>query len=341
MSENRHIKKQILRQTVAENVAIREGHRPPRPAPVAKQPPKRRLLPWLALAPLPVLALLLLWWLLPSRQPSPPSSVPVAAPAVETTSGPVDESTATSFPAPAPIDARALPLEVRRVVVDPGHGGHDSGTVTVGGPELLEKDLALDIGLRLRDRLVEAEFDVIMTRGVDRFISLRERAAIANTSRADLFISIHLNWIVTREVRGVETYYLGPTDDPRLVALARRENQDSGYSLADMRSLLDGIYADVRQDESRQLAQRVQRSLLRAMLRHDPDLDDRGVKTAPFVVLTATEMPAILAEVSCLSNREEAERLTRPQYRDSIADALFRGIQSYADAVNSIEEKGS
>ncbi len=242
------------------------------------------------------------------------------------------------FAAPEPFDPSAIPLAVRRIVVDPGHGGPDDGTTGFG---LDEKSMTLDIAHRLQDRLEADGFEVYLTREDDRTVSLRERAQTANDLRADLFISIHINWIAERSVRGLETYFLGATDDPELNELARRENRDSGYSLADMKSLLESIYTGVRQDESRQLATRIQRSLYSSLLRQNPDLKNRGVKTAPFVVLVATEMPAILAEVSCLSNQQEAQLLSRPLYREHIAEALSRGIRAYADEVNQSEAKGS
>lgn len=335
-----NLKEQLLRAAVAENVSVRRGE--PRDAVIARQRrvrrSRRRIL--LLLAPLGLVVLVLGLLLLPTAEPQ-------AAAITETTPLPLDIAATpasrpapppASFPAPTPFDSEVFPLAVRRIVVDPGHGGSDHGT-TEGG--LSEKTLTLDIGQRLRDRLVEVGFEVVMTRQSDRTVLLRERAQIANRLHADLFISIHINWIELREVRGVETYYLGPTDDPRLVALARRENRESGYSLADMRDLLERMYTDVRQDESRQLASRIHRSLYHSLRRRNPGLEDRGLKSAPFVVLVATEMPAILAEVSCLSNEEEAKLLSRPLYRDHIAEALFRGIQAYADDVNQIEEKGS
>ncbi|RMH22132.1 MAG: N-acetylmuramoyl-L-alanine amidase, partial [Acidobacteria bacterium] len=246
------------------------------------------------------------------------------------------------FAAPAPLEGDVLPLAVRRIVLDPGHGGEDTGALSAPHeePRLSEKELTLDIARRLEQKLLAAGFEVVMTRRDDATLSLRQRAAIANRAHADLFVSIHVNWIAQRRVLGVETYHVGPTDDPYLEELARRENHDSGYTLADLRQLLDGIYADVRQDESRQLAAHVQRALYHQLLPQSPKLADRGVKTAPFVVLVATEMPAILAEVSCLSNREEARRLARPRYREHIARALLRGIETYADDVNQTE-KGS
>ncbi len=161
-------------------------------------------------------------------------------------------------------------------------------------------------------------------------MSLAERAAIANRLGADVFVSVHVNWIGNRAARGVETYYLGPTDDPFLSRLAAAENRDSGYSMADMRQLLDGIYAGVRQDKSRHLAEMVQAALFRSLGRVNAKIEDRGVKSAPFIVLLSTRMPAILAEVSCLSNAEEARLLARPLYRQSIAEALAAGLRAYA-----------
>ena len=237
-----------------------------------------------------------------------------------------------TFLAPAPIDLAVLPLEVRKIVVDPGHGGKDTGTSTPGG--LAEKEVTLDIGLRLRHLLEQAAFEVVMTRDKDEAVSLRQRTALANAQGADLFVSIHLNWIDGGQMRGMETYYLGPTEDPVLLQLAARENRDSGYSLADFRRLLDHIYLSVRRDESRRLAESVQRTLLTTLRRNHPALVNRGVKTAPFAVLSGTEMPAILAEVACLSHPEEARLLAMPQYRQDIAEALLQGIRAYVQALN-------
>jgi N-acetylmuramoyl-L-alanine amidase len=237
-----------------------------------------------------------------------------------------------TFLAPAPIDLAVLPLGVRKIVVDPGHGGKDAGTSTPGG--LAEKEVTLDIGIRLRQLLEQAAFEVVMTREKDEAVPLRQRIALANAQGADLFVSIHLNWIDGGQVRGMETYYLGPTEDPVLLQLAARENRDSGYSLADFRKLLDHIYLSVRRDESRRLAESVQRTLVTALRRKHPALVNRGVKTAPFAVLAGTEMPAILAEVACLSHPEEAHLLATPQYRQDIAQALLQGIRAYVQALN-------
>lgn len=225
-----------------------------------------------------------------------------------------------------------IPLAVRTVAIDPGHGGRDGGTSL--GYGLHEKDLTLDIAQRLEALLEEAQVDVVMTRTADQAVSLRERTELANLSHADLFISVHVNWLPDRTARGIEVYFLGQTDDPFLTRLAAAENSDSGYSMADYRALLEGIYADVRQDQSHQLARALQQALYETLVRENPEVVGRGVMTAPFVVLIATEMPAILAEVACISNDREARLLAIPRYRQRIAEALRDGVQRYSESVN-------
>ena len=224
--------------------------------------------------------------------------------------------------------ASAFPLSIRKVVVDPGHGGRDGGTSLSFG--LMEKDLTLDIGLRPAARLESAGFVPILTRSEDVEISLDERTAAANEARADLFVSIHVNWLPDRSARGVETYYLGPSDDPFLNRLAASENRSSGHTLADTRRLLEVIYADVRRGESRLLARSVQDSLFDVLKTENPAIVSRGVMSAPFAVLVTTEMPAILAEVACISNDREARLLAIPAYRQKIADALAEGIYRFS-----------
>lgn len=224
--------------------------------------------------------------------------------------------------------ATAFPLAVRRVVLDAGHGGTDPGATAA---ELLEKEITLDIGRRLQKRLEKDGFEVVATRDADRTIALRERARLANASHGDIFVSIHVNALIKHvESRGVETYYLGASDDPALTQLAATENRISGYSFADLRKLLDGVYSDARRDESHELALAVQKHLYGNLRALDPGLENWGVKRAPFVVLVATDMPAVLAEVGCISNAKEAARLRRPEYRQNVADALFQGIRAYA-----------
>jgi N-acetylmuramoyl-L-alanine amidase len=325
---------------VQQNVELIQGR-------VARRPSRSRRHPYLRLTG--ALALLLLSTALIgstrllstlAAAPPPPARAPGAlrarqAPAPEPSpAGPFVAAALAALPADLPaaaIDPAVLPLAVHKIAIDPGHGGDSQGTRTALG--LLEKDLTLDVARRLR-RLLEEQrgFEVIMTRQDDSAVSLAERAAIANRLGADIFVSVHVNWIEDRASRGIETYYLGPTNDPYLNRLAALENRDSGYSMADMRQLLDGIYAGVRQDKSRRLAEVVQGALFRSLGRVNPRIEDRGVKSAPFLVLLSTRMPAILAEVSCLSNAEEARLLASPPYRQQIADALAGGLRAYASA---------
>jgi N-acetylmuramoyl-L-alanine amidase len=338
---NDRLKRRLLSELVRENVDLIEG------GPVRRLQRQARVrlagrLFALALLPLGLLgSSRLLSTLAAERSTGAPiaSALPARA---RSTSRPAVELAASvaslRLPEARPIDSALFPLAVRKVMIDPGHGGASVGTGTASG--LIEKNLTLDIALRLRQILTERSFTVLMTREEDRPIDLADRAALANRAGADIFVSIHLNWIEDRKARGVETYFLGPTDDPYLTQLAAAENRESGYSMADLRGILDGIYAGVREDNSRRLAQSVQSALFHSLRKLTPEVSDRGVKAAPFIVLLSTGMPAILAEVSCLSNEEEARQLARPEYRQHIAEALADGIGSYAVSTARSGEKG-
>lgn len=252
---------------------------------------------------------------------------------------PSGRSLPATFPAPQPIDSAVFPLAVHRVVLDAGHGGSDPGTL--GAFQLSEKDVTLDIERRLEALLTRDGFEVLLTREADHTVPLKERARLANASRSDIFVSIHVNSMRNPDSRGIETYYLGPTKDPILEKLAAAENQSSGYSLADYRALLDRVYADARQEESRALAENVQHELYQNLGTLAGGLENWGVRRAPFIVLVATDMPAILAEVSCLSNPRDAELLRNEAYRQKIAEALDRGIRSYASAHEAPVKKGT
>lgn len=267
----------------------------------------------------------------PAAVVSPMSMVPLAKPAALV----APDAIAT----PERITSSAFPLSVRRVVLDAGHGGTDPGATTTA---MMEKEITLDIGRRLRALLEQDGFDVVVTRDSDRTIALRDRALLANDSKSDIFLSIHVNALEKyTDSRGIETYYLGATSDPSLTALAARENRVSGYSVSDMRKLLEGVYADARRDESHELATAVQKQLFSSLRKDDAGLENWGVKRAPFIVLVATDMPAILAEVGCISNEKEAAMLRRPEYRQKIAAALFEGIRAYAGTNQSPPAKGN
>lgn len=269
-----------------------------------------------------------------SRHSGPPTATPAAPPPMAADGPPADPESVAGRLArqreqglPATLLAESVPLAVRRIAIDPGHGGVDGGASVA--QDMLEKDLTRDIAVRLAGVLTAGGTEVVLTRHGDDAVPLPERAAIANRARADLFVSIHVNWLPDRSARGIEVYYLGATDDPFLRRLAATENAGSGYTVADYRRLLEGILADVRQSESRRLATALSDALY-TTLRHDnPSIVARGVMSAPFVVLVATEMPAVLAEVACLSNDREARLLARPSYRQRIAEALAAGIDRY------------
>ncbi len=322
----------MLREAVAENVDTIRGL-PPRAA--------RRLhrigRVWLGRAPLLLIPLALIGSTYLTR--SEPVTMARVIPSAARNPLPAGDVSPSSRLDMTPISASVFPLSVHRVVIDAGHGGTDPGASSTS--KLTEKAITLDIAGRLRDILRRNGFDVVVTRGDDRLIALRDRAALANSSNGDIFVSIHVNSLLTgRESHGIETYYLGATNDPTLTRLAADENRGSGYSVADLRKLLDGIYADVRRDESHRLAAAVQQQLFNGLRGADPGVKNWGVKRAPFVVLIATGMPAVLAEVGCLSNDKEAAMLGRPEYRQQIAQALFHGIHAYASAGDA-PKKGS
>jgi N-acetylmuramoyl-L-alanine amidase len=245
-----------------------------------------------------------------------------------------------SYPAESPTKvppsmARVLGLRVRRIVIDAGHGGHDSGTIGPDGIE--EKDIALDVALRLGHLLQQRlGAEVIYTRSTDKYVPLEERTAIANAAHADLFLSIHANSSSDPEVRGIETYFLNFTTSPDAMAVAGRENTDSNRSVYDLSDLVRKITLSDKIDESRQFAGDVQQQLYSGLLFGNPGLKNRGVKQAPFVVLIGAQMPSILAEISFLTNPTDAAELSRPRYRERLAESLYRGVAEYVDGMSGV-----
>jgi len=321
------VKRQLLTAAVSDNLDTIRGL-PPR----SLRPVQRAGNAWVRRAPLLLIATVLVGstYVAGSRHEVAQlrGSEVTRSQIVPTTPKPRNLATPQPPESLVAVSSAAFPLTIRRVILDAGHGGSDPGTSAAA---ITEKEITLDIESRLRALLVGRGFDVVSTRRDDRLIALRERARLANGSDGDIFVSIHVNALAAHTAsHGVETYYLGPTNDPSLTKLAAAENLDSGYSMTDMRKLLERVYGDVRRDESRQLAGAVQQQLFAGLRAVDPGLENWGVKRAPFIVLTATEMPAILAEVGCLSNEREALMLRSPNYRQQIAQALFNGIHAYA-----------
>jgi N-acetylmuramoyl-L-alanine amidase len=231
---------------------------------------------------------------------------------------------------------RELGLKISRIVIDPGHGGHDTGTIGPHG--LMEKDLCLDIALRL-GRMIEEKLpnaQVVYTRKDDTFIPLEDRTAIANNAKADLFISIHANSSHDHAARGIETYYLNFATSPESMEVATRENALSQSSIHDLQDLVKKIARNEKIEESKELANDVQDSLAHRMQVISQNQRNRGVKKAPFVVLIGANMPSILSEISFISNPADEKLLKSVTQRQRVAEGLYHGITSYLDSLNSL-----
>jgi N-acetylmuramoyl-L-alanine amidase len=231
---------------------------------------------------------------------------------------------------------RALGLKIGKIVIDPGHGGHDTGTIGPNGLE--EKDLVLEVGRRL-GKLLESRLgaEVVYTRKDDAFIPLETRTAIANQQRADLFISIHANSSDDSDARGVETYYLNFTSSPEALEVAARENAVSEKSIYELQDLVKKIALKEKIEESREFAGDVQESLHSGLAAKSPGIRNRGVKKAPFIVLIGANMPSILAEISFVSNPTDEHRLETSEYRQRIAESLYRGIAKYVNGLSGVK----
>ncbi|HET9836589.1 MAG TPA: N-acetylmuramoyl-L-alanine amidase [Candidatus Angelobacter sp.] len=254
------------------------------------------------------------------------------------TSAPATTTTHTAAPTAAGERSliRALGLKIGKIVVDAGHGGHDTGTIGPNG--LQEKDLVLDVALKL-GKLLEQKLgaEVVYTRDDDTFIPLETRTAIANKEQADLFISIHANSSDDPSARGVETYYLNFTTRADALEVAARENAVSEKSIHELQDLVKKIALKEKIGESREFAIDVQRSLYSGLSAKSPGLRNRGVKKAPFVVLIGANMPSILAEISFVSNPDDARKLKTDQYRQKIAESLYKGVARYVNSLSGVK----
>ena len=230
---------------------------------------------------------------------------------------------------------RALGLKIGRIVIDPGHGGHDVGTIGAGG--IYEKDVVLDVGLRLGKLLHEKlGAEIIYTRSDDTFIPLETRTAIANKAQADLFISIHANSSSDTSARGVETYYLNFTTATDALEVAARENSVSDQSVFQLADLVKKITLKDKIEESREFAADVENSLYTGLQQGNVGLKNRGVKKAPFVVLIGANMPSILTEISFVTNPKDAAQLRQGTYRERIAESIYRGVARYANGLSGM-----
>jgi N-acetylmuramoyl-L-alanine amidase len=231
---------------------------------------------------------------------------------------------------------RALGLKIGKIVIDAGHGGHDTGTIGPNG--LCEKDVVLDVAKRL-GRLLETRLgaEVIYTRQDDTFIPLETRTAIANRERADLFISIHANSSRDSDARGVETYYLNFTSSPEALEVAARENAVSEKSIHELQDLVKKIALKDKIDESREFAGDVQESLYGGLSLENSGIRNRGIKKAPFIVLIGANMPSILAEISFVSNPTDERKMETSEHRQRIAESLYRGVAKYANGLSGVK----
>ena len=266
---------------------------------------------------------------------APPPPLPPSVPIPATTTAPI---LAAAQP-PPPVDtparnvagglsiARQLGLGVSRIVIDPGHGGHDPGAK---GKGVTEAELVLDVALRLEKLLQKVPgVDVILTRRTDDFIPLPERTAIANREGADLFLSIHANASSSTQAHGIETYFLDFANNQSEAAVAARENATSAQAMGALPDFVKAIALHNKLDESRDFATQVQRAMIERLRTSNRTLRDLGVKQAPFVVLIGAVMPSVLAEVSFVTNPQEARLLKGNVYRQRIAEALFNAIRKY------------
>lgn len=223
--------------------------------------------------------------------------------------------------------SRQLGLGVARVVIDPGHGGHDPGAQAKG---VQEAEVVLDVALRLETLLrKEPGVEVVLTRRTNAYVPLDERTAIANRAGADLFLSIHANASADEDARGVETYFLNFAPNPAAEAIAARENAGSAKTMSSLPDIVKAIALNNKIDESRDLAAMIQGALYERMRRVDRSARNLGVKQAPFMVLIGATMPSALAEISFLTNRREAALLKTPSYRQQLAEALLAGVMRY------------
>ena len=226
--------------------------------------------------------------------------------------------------------SRQLGLSVGKIVIDPGHGGHDPGAI--GPTGLKEKDVVLKIAKKMEEVIKkEIDCEVVLTRRDDRFIPLEERTAIANTERADLFISIHANASPNRDAHGIETYLLNFSSDEEAVRVAARENATSTKKISDLLPILQELMQNSKVNESTRLAGYVQESLVKTLRTDYSKVKDLGVKQAPFYVLIGAKMPSILVEVSFLSNKREEKRLKVDKYLGKLASSISKGIKEYID----------
>ena len=227
-------------------------------------------------------------------------------------------------------DKQLSNVRLRKIVLDPGHGGKDPGAIGIGG--VAEKDIVLAVAKKLAKRLKEEMgVEVVLTRTDDRFIPLENRTAIANAEEADLFVSLHMNASPNGESRGLETYYLDNTTDEASLRLAARENGTSRKNVSDLQFILSDMTQNMKLEDSITLAHRLQQSLVDNMSKRLTDVKDLGVKKALFYVLVGARMPSVLVEMFFITNKAEGRAMSQESYQNAVVDALYDGIMKYRE----------
>jgi N-acetylmuramoyl-L-alanine amidase len=231
-----------------------------------------------------------------------------------------------------PEKGKQLPVSgIRKIVLDPGHGGKDPGAIGVGG--IAEKDIVLAIAKKLERKLKqEMGVEVVLTRRDDRFIPLEDRTAIANAEGADLFVSLHMNASPNGEAKGLETYYLDNTNDEASLRLAARENGTSRRNVSDLQFILSDMTQNMKLEDSITLAHHLQHSLIDGMSTRLADVKDLGVKKALFYVLVGARMPSVLVEMFFITNKTEGRAMSQETYQNAVVDALYDGILKYKES---------
>ena len=336
-------KHDILRAVYEDNLRVSDPAPAPRtrrtrpepeavPQAVPPAPARRGLT---VLSVLAVVAILMAG-LLPGLQaeaPTPPPAdrAPTATAAPLLGMNPAPDLLNARFPVENPESlpmAELFNLQVNTIVIDPGHGGRDPGTI--GATGMTEKDITLDVALRLRERLERhTGYRILLTRESDEAVALGDRVTFANEHGADLFVSLHVNWIPDASVAPLETYYFGLQTDDETLQLAHGENAAADYSVAEFNEMLQRAGNTVKFQESKELAETVQHSLVRSVRETNAEASDWGVKAGPFVVLLGVEAPAILAEMAAISNPDEEARLATDAHRAALAASLEEGVIAY------------
>ena len=250
----------------------------------------------------------------------------------QTASQPAAALTKAKTTVPAAKGTKPPAAGIRKIVLDPGHGGRDPGAIGPGG--IAEKDLVLSVARKLARKLRrEMGIEVVLTRQDDSFVRLEDRTAIANAENADLFVSLHMNASPSGEARGLETYYLDNTTDEASIRLASRENGTARNKVTDLQFILSDMTQNMKLEDSITLAHRLQGSLVSTMTRKMADVKDLGVKKALFYVLVGARMPSVLVEMFFITNKTEGRAMTQDNYQNAVVDSLYDGIQKYNQTV--------